>query len=595
MLFALKYMARQMKKVLIFALVSIFTFTISAQTTRTDLDLSNYGVTISADKRLITVLTSLEIAGIDTQLGKRGDAFRAEVRNDFKGISPDLRQRLRLFVQQFVKRRPGISQSEAISPFVSLAYSMSPAPALDAPERSLDLPDELLEVLDYSNLVREFYKSPGTAAKIDIYYGSYEKIASDLRPSAKEMVLEVLDYLHTRPELLFFEKIKTETSVKGKKKKIETIETREFNRSFQIVPEKLAPRSTVNFLNIRDKYIAVVSPETDLSSSDVRRAYLQFVLDPLVLKNARSISSHRGEIKTLLDGRRKAGKIVSPDTVLAVSRSLVAAADAREEEFRRKNLATSQARKKIELLENEEQKKAVVAELERVSGILEDERALQLSEAYENGAVLVFYFAEKLKGIEDSGFDIATSLKDWIAELDVVPEKTRLEENKDARARALAERDKRRTTTVIETSLVTNPLTEALLRIDNDIEAKSLSKAEKDLDALLKKYPSGAARIYYSLGRVASKSAEGLEESKDVNVRLIKAKGFFEKVLDSATTSTDGELISLTYVSLGRIYEFYDQNEYAVKLYETAMMFGSVDGEGFKKAFDAKRKLIENN
>ncbi len=584
-----------MKKVLVFALVSIFTFTISAQTTRTDLNLSNYGVTISADKRLITVLASLEVAGIDTQLGKQGEAFRAEIRDDFKGISPDLRQRMRLFIEQFVKRRPGTSQSEAISPFVSLAYSLSPAPALDAPERSLDLPGELLEVLDYSNLVREFYKSPGTAAKIDNYYGSYEKIASDLRPSAKEMVLEVLDYLHTRPELTFFERIKTETPAKGKKKKIETIETREFNRSFQIVPEKLAPKSTVNFLNIRDKYIAVVSPETDLSSSDVRRAYLQFVLDPLVLKNARSISTHRDGIKSLLDGRRKAGKFVSPDTVLVVSRSLVAAADAREEEFRRKNLATSQARKKIELLENEEQKKAVVAELERVSKILEDESALQLSEAYEDGAVLAFYFAEKLKGIEDSGFDIAASLKDWIAEIDTKLEKNRLEENKEARARAVAERDKRRTTAVIETTLVTNPLTEALLKIDKDIEAKNLTRAENDLDALLKKYPSGAARIYYSLGRVASKSAEGLEESKDINVRLIKAKGFFEKVLDSATASTDGELISLAYVSLGRIYEFYDQNEYAVKLYETAMQFGSVDGEGFKKAFEAKQKLIENN
>ena len=166
---------------------------------------------------------------------------------------------------------------------------------------------------------------------------------------------------------------------------------------------------------------------------------------------------------------------------------------------------------------------------------------------------------------------------------------------REAADRAVAERQKRRTKTVIETTLVSNPLTEALLTVDKDIESRRLASAEKELLTLLKKYPKGAPRIYYSLGRVASLSAEGIANTTEVNKRLIRAKTFFERALGAATPNTDRELISLTYVSLGRIYEFYDQKEYAVKIYDAAMQFGSTDGEGFKKAFEAKQKLVSKN
>ena len=579
-----------MKKVLLFAIIATFSFNLLAQPARTDFDLSSYGVSITPDKRLITVLASLEVAGIQTPLSKQGEAFRTELRNDFRGISPDLRQKMKLVIDQYAKRHANASPGEIVSAFVSLSYSLSPT--LDAPERSLDLPDDLLEVLDYSTLVAEFYKSPGVSQKIDGYYSKYQKAGSNLNPTAKEMVREVLDYLHTKPELTYYERIKVASTRKNKKNAPTKIQTREHNRSFKIVPEMLAPRGSVNFLNIRDSYFAVISPDTDLSSSEVRRAYLQFVLDPLVLSNARGILSHSDGIKKLLNQRRKDGSSISPDPLLAVSRSLVAAADIREEQFRRERLATSQARKKIELLNNDVDKKAVVTELERVKSLFADEAALQLSESYEKGVVLAFYFANKLKGIEDSGFDIASSLKDWITEINTSAEKNRLSENTEARQRAAAERKRRGTSTVIETTLVNNPLTEALLKIDKDIGDKNLTKAGADLNALLKKYPTGAARIYYSLGRVASISAEGLKDSKEVNVRLIKAKNFFERTIGVATVTTDGELISLAYVSLGRIYEFYDQKDYALKIYETAMQFGSIEGEGFKKAFEAKQKLV---
>ena len=581
-----------MKKVFVILLIAAFSTALVAQTVRREINLAIYGVGISPDKRLIAVMVALEIGGIDTPLIEKGEKFRSRVRNDFKGISPQLRQQLLTFVEQYKKRNAKLSQSEIVAAFVTLAYSLSEVPALRAPERSVDLPDDLLEVLDFASLVAALYQSPGVAAKIDGYYRENLTAGNGLKPSAREMVRDILDYLHTKPELVYIERVRVD--IPGKKK-LQRIESREYQRSFKIVPAMLAPKGTVNFLNIRDSYFAIIPPEIDLSASDVRRAYLQFVLDPLVLKNARTIIQNSEGIKKLLEQRRKAGSAVSPDVVLAVSRSLVAAADAREEEFRKVKLATSQARRKIELLATDAEKRSVVSELDRVKQIFADESALQLSESYEKGAVLAFYFAQRLKGLEDSGFDVASSLTDWITSIDISAEEDRLAQNADARKRALAEREKRRTRTVVETTLVSNPLTEALLKIDKDIEAKKLAEAEKSLNSLLKKYPMGATRIYYSLGRVASKSAENLTDASEVNKRLIKAKDFFEKALGSATINTDKELISLTYVSLGRIYEFYDQKDYAVKIYEAAMQYGSADGEGFKRAFEAKRKIVGKN
>ena len=586
-----------MRRVLLISLLVIVSLplTSTAQTVRTGFDPSNYGVSVKPDKRLIVVLSSLEVAGIETPLSSKGEEFRATLRNDLKNISPDLQQKLRSFIGQYKKRYTKKTPSELVAPFIALAHSLSETPNLAPPERSVDLPDDLLEVLDYASLVAEFYKSPGVAEKIAKYHVLNTRMSDDVSAEAKVMVREVLDYLHTRPQLTYTERIKTEIPGKKKKKKLTRIETVVHQRSFTVTPDFLVPKKTVNFLNVRDKYIVVVSPDIDLSLSEARRAYLQFVLDPLVFDNVKEIIDRKDGIRKLLENLRENNKNVSPDVVLAVSRSLVAAADVREEEFRRVRAATGQARAKIELLKSEDEKRAVVAELNRVKQIFADEAALQLSESYERGAVLAFYFSGKLKGIEDSGFDVGNSIGDWIQAMTPETEANRLQEFAEARDRAVAERKKRNTKTIVETTLIRNPLTEALLEIDKDIELKNLVKAEADLKALLARYPKSTSRIYYSLGRVASLSAENLENRHEVNKKLIEAKNYFERVIRFATPATDKEMIALTYVSLGGIYEFYDQKDYAVKIYDAAMKFGRADGEGYKKAFAAKQKLVEKN
>ncbi len=577
-----------MKNLFLIVICTIFSITASGQSIRTDFDLSGFGVKISADKRLIAVRTSLELAGIQTELSDKGAEFRKQVLKDFENFDPNLRSKLKIFVEQYQRRHPEKTTPEIASAFVSMAYSLSPAPELAEPQRSADLPGDLLEVLDYSPLVREMYRSPGVAARIDSYFEKTQEQSGYLKPSAREMIRDVLDYLHTRPNLSYIERIR----IDGEKKNVYKIETVERYRTFTIIPDLLAAKGTINFLNIADDYYVVVPPGIDISSSEVRRAYLQFVLDPLVLKESNEIFLHQLAIRSLLNERRKQFPDISPDVLLATSRSLVAAADISEEQYRKQRLATDQARRKIALLKTDKEKQAVADELERVIGELNDEAMLRLSESYESGAVIVYYFAEKLQGTEESGFDIAGSIRSWMIGLDPKKESAKYEAGREASQRAVIARERRKTEKA--TTLVDNPLTRELQKVDETVNSGQFDAAEKRLNELLEVYSENTvetARIYYSLGRSTSLSAEKTAQGEAIGEKLQKAADYYKLVLNRASPN-DLALISATYFALGRIYEHFDQTDYALKIYDAALRIGSVEGGAFDEAFEAKKALL---
>lgn len=585
-----------MKRVLFLVLITVFFPNVFAQNARAQtFDLAQYGVRIEPDKRLIIVLASLEAAGgIETPLTAQGAEFRRKLQADLQGLDKELVEKMRFFVKQYKARNSGATDAQMIAPFISMAYVLTPAPDLAEPSRSTDLPGNLLEALDYAPLVREFYRRSAFGAKLGDYLKDYQAAGDAMRPSARQMVSQMLGYLRTKPQLTYAEKTKVQ-SKDSKNKNIEKTEIRERQRRFFIVPELLAPKGTINFVNAGDDYFAIVPPAADLSSSDVRRAYLQFVLDPLIFDNAKDISPLREGVKALLDERRKANPNISADVFLAVSRSLVAAVDARQAEFEKTRLATLQARQKIDLMKTVEEKKAVSAELDRLKTSFADETALQLSEAYETGAVLAFYFANQLKGLEDSGFDIASSLRDIILSLDATKEASRLTEFAEARNRALKAREERKNNPTVQPTIIENPVTAKLFEIDKIINSKNYAAADAALKKLLAEYPTESPRIYYALGRLSSLSAEGLpKEAADTrNQRLLEAKAAYANAIRSASANTDPALLSLSYVALGRIYEFYDEKAYAVKIYETAIKIGDVTGGAYKEAVAAKERLLK--
>lgn len=590
-----------MRRIVLPVLILIGAINVAAQTA--GFDLANYGVRIEPDKRLMVVLAALEMAEmtdasgkteklINTPLSKKGAEFRAQLLRDNASLNEDLKRRISTFVFQYKKRHPKATDAETLAPFMSMAYTLSPMPDMIEPSNTDDLPGSLLDVLDFAPLAREFYRRSGISTKLDDYVKAYRAEADGvLRTSTREMVTELLDYLHTRPQLFFSEKIKVSTQ-KNKRTTLEKTETRNHERRFFIVPEMLAPQGNIDFVNARDDYFVILPPDKDVSFSEVRRAFLQFVVDPLVLGNSKETILLREWTRSKLDERRRSVPGLSPDVLLAVSRSLAAAIDIRQGEFAKGRIATEQARRKLAALKTDDEKRAVSADLEKYKQALADEAVIQLSEAYDKGLVLVFFFADQLRGVEESGFDIAGSLREMIASFNEEKESPRLAEAAAARTRALAARDERRMTPDVKNVVAENPVTTRLLEIQKLIDANEHSRASAELKALSKTYPS-EPRIYYNLGRVAGTMAAATDDP-DVQARkLVEAKEAYARVLDHATGDTDRSLLSLTYVALAKIYEHFDRNDDAMKLYDAAIKLDNVAGGAFREAVAGKQRLLK--
>lgn len=585
-----------------------------AQSPANGFDLSNYGVRVEPDKRLMVVLATLEAARttnaagepdavIKTPLSEAGGRFREQLNSDLAALNDDLRGRISTFVIQYKKRNPNASNEELVAPFISMAYALAPVPDLGDPVVTSDLPGNLLDVLDFAPLVRDFYRRSSFSGNMKEYVKLYQAAADrQLRPTAREMVSDILGYLHTRPQLVVLEKVTTETKRTGiKGAAIKNVETRERERKFTIVPEMLAPVGAVNFLNVKDEYAVIVPPDTDLTFSESRRAFIQFVVDPIILSNAKDIAAIREGVKKLLDERRKTQANLSPDVYLTLSRSLVAAIDAKQSENIKVRLATQRSRDQIAILKTDTERQAVVKELAKYKLAQADETTVRLAEDYERGAVLDFFFAEQLKGIEDAGFDLAASMREMILSLDPARETDRLAQVAEARKRGVAAREERKKNGGTAMATATeNPVTVRLTEIDRVIQARNYPQATSDLKALIAKYPD-EARLSYNLGRVASLSAEGVTDKEQQSARLVEAKTAYENVIKLAQAQikageqqrVDWALVSLSYVAMAKIYEFYDEKEYAKAVYDAAIKIGDVQGGAYGEALTAKAKLIK--
>jgi len=604
-----------MRKVFFVVFSFVFTAAALAQVPAGS-SLSNYGVRIEPDKRVILVLATLDAARTEnekgelvpvmkTSLSEQGKQFRELLGSDLAGMNEGLRRRISTFVLAHKRRNPKVTDDQLIAPFISMAYALSPAPELADPVVTSDLPGNLLDVLDFAPLVRDLYRTTNIGANLNDYVKKYQAASDSLvTPSAREMVGELLRYLHTKPQLATFEKVVTQTQKSGSKRQtLEKTTFRERERRFIIVPELLAPAGYVNFVNIKDDYYVVIPAETDLTNSEVRRAFVQFVIDPLVLANAKDIESVRPGIKQLLDERRKVDSTTSPDVFLTITRSLVAAIDARQIEHVKNLIATDAARAKIASMGGSDPTKKVAQDLEKFTQESADETILRLSEDYDKGALLAFYFADQLRGVESSQTDIAASMREMILSFDAAKEAGRYGSYSEARARAIAAREKRRLNPQVMT-VAENPVTTKLLAIQETIKAKNYTQAEIDLKKLLDQNPS-EPRVYFNIGRLAAISAESIDadaESAKQRAKYLEAKIAFENVLRidiaqkkiSSGPQVDPTLVSLTYVSLGRIYEYYGDTGTALGIYDAAVKLGRVAGGGFQEAWDAKQRLLKN-
>jgi hypothetical protein len=594
-----------LKQYLLILLITVLSAgVVSSQTSPTvqqrqgaSFEVSEYGVDFQADPRLIVMMAALDVAGFDpVSSGRAPSTFRVKLRKDLANLDPDLRARLKNFYERNKLPAPATPADQAAR-YVSLALALGPTPALDAPERSDDLPAGLLEVLDFAPLVQEFFRRSGIDDHMVDYVRAYQAEGDRLRAPTTEMVRSVLTYLHTRPITTSTDRVEVKNPNKKSKQKVYSFRNKE--RRFYILPDLLAAPGAINFRIIGDDYYAVVPEGTNPSSSELRRAYLQYVIDALVLRFNKDIANRREQVKQLLTEREKAGAQASPDVFLNVSRSLVTAADARYEEVRRLEFLSRDTRARFNAAKTDADKAAIAKAAQDEIKAIQDETVARLAEEYEKGAVLSFYFADQLKGIETSGFDLANFFPDMIASFDPVREAKRPSEYAEAVQRAVAAREARtaarRSQTELNAGSEGNSGKEASLvrdlsAVEDTLRNKDYTEAESRLREMLKDYPR-EPRIFFALGQTASLAASDATDEHVRDERLNRALGQYRLAVAASSPETDKAIMSRAFESMARINAFMDNTAEAVKLFDEAIKIGDVRGGAYKEALEGKKKL----
>lgn len=550
------------------------------------------------------MMAALDAAGFDpTPQGEEPSVFRAQVRRDQLNLDPELRSRMKKFFEFNNRQLTSATPAEQAARYVSLAYALGPAPNFEAPERSIELPAGLLEVLDFVPLMREFYRKSGMDTRLPAYLRIYQTEGDRLRRPTVEMVKGVLSYLHTQPTTTYGERI-TVTAPGSNNRRggaRQVYSYREHERRFFIVPDLLAVPGTINFRVIADDYYAIAPQDTDPTSSELRRAYIQYVVDPVVLHFNREIAARRPQIKQLLDERMQHNPNISQDIFITVARSLVAAAAARLDASTQIEVLTYITRQRLAQTQDAAARTQLTKQFEVRKQEIEDESVAELADAYEQGAVLSFYFADQLRGSEESGFDIASFLGDAISTFDPARESRRLDENSQARARAVAARRARQAARANAAANETggdaeNARRAALVRRLSEVEQllriKSYDEAENRLRQMLTEFP-GEPRVFFALGQTASFSAtEAIDESVQ-GQRLERALSHYRMAVQSASTDTDQALLSRAHEAMGRILAFLERPQEAAREFDEAIKIGQVPGGAYNEAMAGKQALSQ--
>jgi hypothetical protein len=321
------------------------------------------------------------------------------------------------------------------------------------------------------------------------------------------------------------------------------------------------------------------------------------VIDGLVLRFNKDVALRRDAIKQLLSERQKAGASVSPDVFLSVGRSLVTAADARYVEMRALDALARSNRAQLVSAKTDADRAAIAKNSQAEIKAIQDETVARLAEEYEKGAVLSFFFADQLKGIESAGFDLANFFPDMIASFDPARESRRPSEYAEAVQRATAAREARAAARkAAENTNVEIPtgrdaaLVKDLATVEETLRRKDYNDAEARLKEMLASYP-GEPRIFFALGQAASLAAMDATDEEIQAQRLNRALGQYRLAIAASSPETDKAVLSRAHESMGRINAFMENKDEAMKSFDEAIKLGDVRGGAYREALEGKKKL----
>ncbi|MEW6732895.1 MAG: hypothetical protein AB1489_16335 [Acidobacteriota bacterium] len=548
--------------------------------TSAQINIRDYNVLVLSDERVLVITAALNLAGYDFEPGGKLTDLRLQLREDLKGTDPELLARLRNYYRSH--RIPGREEVAQLSPYIGLALALSEPPAFATPTLADKLPPDVRAVLDFTDLLREFYRRSAIRELLPKYKPIFEKLQTEYQRAAAIVLYETLSYLHTQPVLYLPptpvfspDEISDSTAASdNKEKKKEKEEKKDEKSATPTLLSQPRMRRLLIFLNpfasagsvfqrndilngtdinvprrLGDDYTIVASEQS--LTEHIRHGFLRFVLDPIVGKSSVEIANLKQQVDTLLTALPQAKEKARRNVYEVVGESLALAVGVR------------------------------LTALAAQGSFTADDASYVLSQHYEQGAVLVFHFYEGLQGLERVGIDIREFVAPFLAKIDFAREAKRLEETRAARARV----EQRRAAV------------KPIIDVDDLIKQRRYDEAKTQLEAILKQQPQNA-RALFALAQITNTQPSTVELNQaspdDEKIaaqeeRLANAIKLYREAIAAANANEKG-LISQCHVYIGRILDFVEQREAAVVEYEEAIKLGDVPNGAYREALEGKAR-----
>src|SRR5713226_1178297 len=545
-------------------------------------------VRIEPDARTFVVMAALNMAGFDYETGGRPlSPARVELRKDLAKLDPQVKEKLSAFYK--AHRRQGLDETADAARYAALSLMMTPPPAFtvyQSPDRAI--PEDLQPLLDFVPLVREFYVKSGIRELVPKYLSIGQVYAAAYRNPVGEVIYEVLDYFHTRPETVISMRPLVVTTKESDSSKERTkVFARNRSRQVFIIPDPLAAVDTSivrgDILNqkedllsrrVGDDYVVIVGPSRVATTDPVRQAMIRFVVDPLIERHLKTSLEYKDQILKLLGSAPAAPKQYAGSVYLVIRESLAQAADVRMRRIH-----------------------AIAAR----GNYSEDDAMFDLAQAYLRGAVLSYHFYQSLAGLEQVGINIEDFFDQMVATASFEREAARPKEFDSHITRVSATRSKLSKSVNGEEAAaeaMMGAMAAKILTSDDLIRKKRFAEARSILDQVLSVEPNNA-RALYGMAQVLTQTASAVEldpkadENDKIQAqhdRLEQEIKLYRKVIDNASKNSERWLIQWSHVFLGRILDFQEFRADAIAEYEKAIAMGPDVPEGaYKEAVEGKQ------
>ncbi len=444
---------------------------------------------LDGSETLFTVMAAINMAGYDADLDSPSNhPLRREIRRYLAARNLNSIAKIREFFEQHRQD----NWTAELSQYVSYALIAQGPPAFQLPRLTYDLPPDVQRLAGLSPLLEEFYREADIGSLYQKAQPAFEEVIARYHEPVSRAVFELNGYLRNPT-----------SGVSGSR--------------FRVVVSLLAAPNQIHTRSYRGDYAVVVSPSPELQIEEIRYAYLHYLLEPAVTRNAPKLEEKRALGDYAL-GAPFLPEHYKRDFLLLATSSLIKAIEA------------------------------------RLAPVPEAEKKARVEQAYRLGYILAPHFAEQLPVYEKQEQSMQLYFGQMVEAIDLAREEARAQN-----LEFLQERPVRLVKPVPVAPPEPTGAQKALEEAEELYRKRDLENARQAFLKVLRDTNEKPlqARAYYGLARVATLMNDGE-----------LARSLFEKTLESAPDPPER---AWALVYLGRLSDVAGEADKAAEYYREAL------------------------